>query len=722
MLEGLDAEDDVEWAAAGGREGLGEVDAAIGKFEGLIGVYVTAIENLQERKDVSKVSSTQLKAQVDRMELILTTWEHVRRSLKTIKGQVELAMEWEEMWNVVLGDIGLEMENLASLIFEMEESRYRSNSADPLEGNGGLDMQELDTIVEETTMGEKKANAHRISIPSGFQVNSPITSPTLGLQQDDTRLLALFARMQPLRASLDFLPMTLSSFRARAEMFIPSACQELDSRRVSLEKKWKALERDAEGLRQELGEDRWVLVFRNAGRQAQKLCESVARSITKLQESIDLGTQHSNPPLLAKKVEAYEAKKKHYVPAIKKVLAIIEKGVMDRLTVNGEIIRLQMDAKSGWQSLETDMKDIDLALDDLAMSKNQQLRDSISSIVSTDRSAFGSAIDTPGSSPASSVAMGPTNRSKRDPSPGMNGLSGRSTSITNGTGRPNGSRRYVSMPPGSLGSSTVSKAVPARSFTSDARSRGASPSRYANESPQQTLGSRSTTPWSHRPALQTDNKPRWNSSSKVDYIDFGHKTKPSPFFTPPMQRKSSLSFHSQSSTTRGGSSGHSLASSLASPSSMPSPASSTNMPHRPRLSTGAKSSLGLRREPAAAESSDWVKQKNKTPPASSQSQRTSIGLDSFRNKTTAEESPSIRPRQQRPNTAMACSRRISMLPVLKNAASSPLANVNGRESTTGTKLVSKAREGSLGQRVQPNGNESPATRNSDRRENVDLEG
>ena len=48
----LDAEDDVGWAAAGGREGLGELDAAIGKFEGLIGGYVTAIEDLQGRTDI----------------------------------------------------------------------------------------------------------------------------------------------------------------------------------------------------------------------------------------------------------------------------------------------------------------------------------------------------------------------------------------------------------------------------------------------------------------------------------------------------------------------------------------------------------------------------------------------------------------------------------------------------------------------------------------------
>ena len=98
VLTGLDAEDDVEWAAAGGRDGLGEVDAAISRFEGLIAPYVTAIENLQERDDISKVPTPEQEALVGQVEHILKEWDDVRRLLKGAKGQVELAMEWEELW------------------------------------------------------------------------------------------------------------------------------------------------------------------------------------------------------------------------------------------------------------------------------------------------------------------------------------------------------------------------------------------------------------------------------------------------------------------------------------------------------------------------------------------------------------------------------------------------------------------------------------------------
>lgn len=694
VLSGLDAEDDVEWAAAGGREGLVEVDAAIGKFEGLIGVYVTAIEDLQERQDITRVPSEQLKDVVDQMETILGHWDKVKKSMKTIKGQVELAMEWEELWNVVLGDIGLEMDNLSRLVFEMEEARHKALLSEPLlDSSTSFDMQELDTIAEE---GEKESLANRMSLPAVLPASPTVNSPTIGIAPDDTRLLALFARMQPLRASLDFLPMTLSGFQSRAEGILPTACQELESRRRSLEKKWKSLESDAEGLRQELGEDRWVIVFRNAGRQAQKLCESVERAITKLQESIDIGLQHSNPPLLTKKVEAYEAKKSHYGPAIEKVLSIIHKGVTDRLTVNGEILRLHSDIKARWDSIKADIEDMDLALDDLTMNKNQQLRDSISSIVSMDRSTIGSTIDTPGSSPASSVVMGPTNGHKRDASPGMNGASRRSSISLS---RPNATKRYVSMPAVQTGSTQLPRKTPAlRSVTLDFR--GASPSPYG------TPASGTSTPAARhqRPSLSYDNKPRWNSSPKVDYFELGQRPRPSPLLTPMLGNRNSMAFRSPSSAGSFQMSGLPLPSPLGRSSPAPTP-TSVIMSHRPRMSSGAQSSLGLRKlsTSSPANGADWVKVKDRTPPHISSSKKEAIRLED-ESSSPAEQSPSARARPQRPSTSMANSRRISMLPLPKTAAS-PLQGISERSSGPMTP-IGHGRQTSLGIRPAANGRDS----------------
>lgn len=712
VLGGLDAEDDVEWAAAGGREGLAEVDTAIGKFESLISIYVTAIEDLQERQDIGRVPTEELKTVVDQMENILQEWKQVRTLLKGVKLQVELAMEWEELWNVVLGDIGLETENLSRLVFEMEETRHKAMFAEPgLDNATGFDMQELETIVEDAPVGGRNSKSHRFSLPPPFAASSPITSAGVTNSQEDSSLLALFARMQPLRASLDFLPMRLSNFNARADTVLPTACQELEARREGLENKWKKLETDAEGLRRELGEDRWVLVFRNAGRQAQKLCESIERSIIKLQESIDGGAQHSNPPALAKKAENYDAKKTHYGPAIERVISIIEKGVNDRLTVNGEILRLQLDTRARWTNIELEMKDMDLALIDLNILKPPQLRDSISTIVSMDRSAMGSSADTPRSSPASSVVMGPTNSHEGDvPIPSVEGASRRSSIFSSTTTRPTGARRHFSLPPGSAGATHLPRKTPgSKSMTLDSwsASRSASPSPYSSHS------SSTPTPGSRPGASthQSESRPRWNSSPKVNHFDFSATYKPPSQSTPVPHRKSSMSFRSPRSVSSYTASNVALPSPLGRSTSVSSPPLPTPLP-RPRNSSDAQSSpfthegRQIASSPAHPTQADInlsrSRQKpprptmNGTPPSSPRGQITFFE-DS---PTQAPERSSLStqvPKHTRPGTALANGRRISMLPLPKHLTSAH-SNETERQSSSGNRNSSNGRASVAGTR------------------------
>lgn len=711
VLGGLDAEDDVEWAAAGGREGLGEVDAAIGKFESLIGIYVTAIEDLQKREDIGRVPTEELKTVVDQMEKILKEWEKVRTLLKGVKVQVELAMEWEELWNVVLGDIGLEMENLSRLVFEMEETRHKAMFAEPsLDSGSGFDMQELETIVEEAPVGGRNSKNHRFSLPPAFAASSPIASVGIANGQEDSSLLALFARMQPLRASLDFLPMRLSSFNARADTVLPTACQELEARREGLEKKWKKLESDAEGLRRELGEDRWVLVFRNAGRQAQKLCESIERSVIKLQESIDGGAQHNNPPALAKKVENYEAKKTHYGPAIERVISIIEKGVKDRLTVNGEILRLQLDTRARWTNIESELKDMDSALDDLNTNKNQQLRDSISSIVSMDRSAVGSSVDTPRSSPASSIVMGATNGHEDVPIPSVEGASRRSSVFSSTTTRPAGARRYFSLPPGSASATNLPRKTPVlKSKISDpwSASRSASPSPYSSHT------SSTPTPGS-RPQLstnQSESRPRWNSSPKVNHFDFSPNHKPPSHSIPIPHRKSSMSFRSPRSVSSYSASNVALPSPLGRSASVSSPPLPSPL-SRPGDSCEAQSSLAAHESrqissspvhPTQADTNTpRSRQKpprpsmNGTPPSSPRGQSTYVESSPVQAAESSSSSSQL-PKHTRPGTALANGRRTSMLPVPRHITSIN-SNGNERESSSSNRNSSNGRASVVGTR------------------------
>ncbi|MBH1945596.1 hypothetical protein I5L01_15365, partial [Erythrobacter sp. YJ-T3-07] len=171
------------WAAAGGREGYEEVENLVARFEELINVYVGAIEELQSRGDIVSVASNDLQRAVSQMESILGEWAKIRSALKVAKGQIEIAMAWEELWNSVLGEVQNEMDDLCRLVFEMEERRHQSLMA--VANGDGVDIGDLETIVEETPSIAARNN--RMSMPA-FPL-SPVSPAGPVLTQDDSSLL-----------------------------------------------------------------------------------------------------------------------------------------------------------------------------------------------------------------------------------------------------------------------------------------------------------------------------------------------------------------------------------------------------------------------------------------------------------------------------------------------------------------------------------------------------
>lgn len=397
---GLDTEDDVQWSLSVGRDGMSSIDRSVDCFEDVICLYVVAIEEIQLRNDIADVPADELKIVMEQMESTVGEWKGLRAILKKAKEQIELAMEWEELSNVVFQEISLEIDNLNRFIFETEEKRHRILMAEmraPL-GDSRPGSSELDSIMEKTPG------------LSDHTPSSPVISPTLADTGEDSNLVALDARMQPLRASLDFLPMRLSSFHLRAQAHFPTACLELQSRRKGLERRWAELESDAQSLKRELAEDRYVFVFRNAAAQAQKMCQSLSRSLSKLQEAIRLGTENRDPPSFLMKVENYEAKKTHYGSSIERVLAIISRGIKDRLTANGEILRIQADVEGQWKSIKDQMRKLDVEVLKLNLRKYQPgLSTSMSSAVSVERPNSSTTIDTTTreTSPSSSIIQLP---------------------------------------------------------------------------------------------------------------------------------------------------------------------------------------------------------------------------------------------------------------------------------------------------------------------------
>ena len=679
VLGGLDADDDVEWAGSGNREGLTDVEAAIKKFETLVVTYITSVEDARKRPDIHDVSKADMSVLLDTLDAVVTAWGEVNKSLKKVKRQVELAMEWEELWNTTLGEIGQEIEELGTLVFEMEEKRYKGVFDEGLDSRASaLDINELETIVEEAPTDPKTNGLGRFDLPPAIPAHSPLASPKLHNPQDDSSLLTLFARMQPLRASLDFLPMRLSSYESRANLIFPSACEELTTRRHTLEKKYKTLEEDAETLRRELGEDRWVIVFRTAARQAQKMCESVEKGIAKLLEALDSDSITSTPNLVAKRLTDYEAKKNNYGPAIKKVISMIEKGVKDRLTVNGEVLRINADTRQMWSNLEKKLQDTDTALEESQTGRDQALRDSISTIMSSEAAGLASAVDTPGTSPASSVALAPTTEGKGSVSstPDLNHSRSRGSSVRSiSSSRAPAGRRVVSQPANLNGSKRPPFIPPTLSRLSSA---SPSPSSRASSSTP-TPGNRAriapTTP------STSDNRPRWSAGGHVDpKILEQRKFKPTAYaLALKNSRPSAYSFRtprSVSSTT---------SSALPSPSPLGAGSFSAGGPPGGRFR--AASSMGFHRHDNG--------RRDSSPSPFPTPARLAESSTEARPRSRLYRPPTQAPTPRLPSYSSSSNKRASLLPV-PSQPSSPLVSAFEADEDEGAKPNGSESESAIG--------------------------
>ncbi|KIM44712.1 hypothetical protein M413DRAFT_442668 [Hebeloma cylindrosporum] len=134
---------------------------------------------------------------------------------------------------------------------------------------------------------------------------------------------------------------------------------------------WESVQDESEVLREELKEDKWLTVFRTVTDQADGMMSSLEKAVNHCQEFIwqvhrrgaeefqsnaALPSVRSDKPpatfeMFTSLLDSYEAKKKHYMPATSKVLSIIDKGVRDRVTKNGETLRRHAESAQRWKNL-----------------------------------------------------------------------------------------------------------------------------------------------------------------------------------------------------------------------------------------------------------------------------------------------------------------------------------------------------------------------------------
>lgn len=154
----------------------------------------------------------------------------------------------------------------------------------------------------------------------------------------------------------------------------PEVDEDTKSQAAFLRRKWRTtvyewteVQKDAEILGEELKEDKWIVVFRTVSVQAEEMMRSLEKVLTQSHDFVyDIRRREAKSdasffgdptriqPLLSSFValqQSLHAKRSYYSPSCDRVLKILGKGIADRKTKNGEVLRKYGEMKMRWRDL-----------------------------------------------------------------------------------------------------------------------------------------------------------------------------------------------------------------------------------------------------------------------------------------------------------------------------------------------------------------------------------
>ncbi|KAI0040744.1 hypothetical protein FA95DRAFT_825446 [Auriscalpium vulgare] len=210
---------------------------------------------------------------------------------------------------------------------------------------------------------------------------SQSSSDTAATTVIDQSLMALDERLEAVSEGVTAVNKLLEPLLQAAKTPTPEVPADESESAVLLRKhaafmsEWESVQEESDVLREELKEDKWLTVFRTVTDQADGMMSSLEKAVNRCQDFIWQVMRHGNDDSLSKStsmasmssvrsqksplsmdvyqslIDSFEAKKKHYMPATSKVLSIIDKGVQDRVTKNGECLRRHAESTARWKQL-----------------------------------------------------------------------------------------------------------------------------------------------------------------------------------------------------------------------------------------------------------------------------------------------------------------------------------------------------------------------------------
>ncbi|KAG6919520.1 hypothetical protein DXG01_005110 [Tephrocybe rancida] len=246
-------------------------------------------------------------------------------------------------------ELSYSISDIQTRIFEIQELRHKSHSSTDTTSTTNVIDQSLINLNEKLESVEKGMKSINDSLDPLLQIASTPTFQNNGDLNDNALIIRKHATLQA---------------------------------------EWETVRNESDVLREELKEDKWLTVFRTVTDQADGMMSSLEKAVNRCQDFIwqvhrrggddprqsqtSLSASQRNDKqqsltleVCASLLDSFEAKKKHYMPATSKVLSIIDKGVRDRVTKNGETLRRHAESAQRWKNLRERISRTDVDMENV---------------------------------------------------------------------------------------------------------------------------------------------------------------------------------------------------------------------------------------------------------------------------------------------------------------------------------------------------------------------
>ncbi|BGP03801.1 hypothetical protein NBRC10513v2_007543 [Rhodotorula toruloides] len=259
-----------------------------------------------------------------------------------------------------------------------------------------MEIQEVNTLIFEI-----QELRHATSMSASTSKNGASgAGGTESVSEVDAALMRLEAKLEAVRGQYTTLASQVEPLLNPGHSAPTDERGELDLLRhkwVDTVGDWEAAQKDADVLGEELKEDKWLVVFRTVSAQAEDMMRSLEKVVAQGRSFLDsipsppssssysarrglsrspsepvfpspsLGTPssfaHLSPSLassllstLTPLLSTLHTKSSYYAPATDRVLRILEKGVKERRTTNGEVVRRLSGMEGRWKGLKGDVE------------------------------------------------------------------------------------------------------------------------------------------------------------------------------------------------------------------------------------------------------------------------------------------------------------------------------------------------------------------------------